>query len=679
MAVSAAAAAAARLTISHPKESEIANVIKRSLVGLAIVCGTVSFHASAPIRYRLSFPEPQHRWMQVEATFDELGSQTLELRMSRSSPGRYSLHDFAKNVYDVHTFAADGRELPATRPDPYGWNVAGHGGSVTVKYKVFGDRVDGTYLAVDTTHAHVNMPAAIMWAHGLDDRPATVTFEQPAGMRWHVATQLHGDSSPSDPRRPVPDSFTFTAPNLQYLMDSPAEFGPGALREFRVGPRTFRFALHHTGTDAEIDGYMKDVETIIRQEGAIYGEYPEYEPGSYTFLADYLPYANGDGMEHRNSTVVTAAGTIAGDRTRLLDTVAHEFFHCWNVKRIRPKTLEPFNFEKSDMSHELWFAEGFTQYYGDLLVLRSGVGKDTDYVKTTLSGLINVKMNTPGARLYSPVEASRKSAAQAGTDGNLVAGAAQGGARQDAGPAAVGRHHPVAQAAGRAGHPDDRLVERHRPRRTEETGIAEGEDPPVGGHQPVAPARRVGSHPDDGLVQFEVAGGAEEPGPAEGEDPSVGAGQEVAGFVVVDDGRHRLGIGDGAGRGPGEPEPEGLVGLGAAVAPDGHRYRLHLVAGGEGEVAGDGGEVGHRRGGAGHRLVVDADGERPGPGQAHADHRHHEVGGRADHAGVDERDQEVREHRPPADQGTQQERVHRRGESTGREYSEYPSHRSRRS
>src|SRR5206468_3714636 len=84
----------------------------------------------------------------------------------------YSLHDFAKNVYDVRASGADGSELATTRPDPYGWNVPAHGASVTVKYKVFGDRVDGTYLAVDETHAHINMPAAIMWAHGLDDRAA---------------------------------------------------------------------------------------------------------------------------------------------------------------------------------------------------------------------------------------------------------------------------------------------------------------------------------------------------------------------------------------------------------------------------------------------------------------------------------------------------------------------------
>jgi predicted metalloprotease with PDZ domain len=318
--------------------------------------------AAAPIHYRLGFPEPQHRWMQVQASFTELGPEPLELRMSRSSPGRYSLHDFAKNVYDVHAFAADGRELPATRPDPYGWNVSGHNGSATVKYKVYGDRVDGTYLAVDTTHAHINMPAAIMWAHGLDDRPVTLTFDQPAGMRWKVATQLH-----------QADTLVFTAPNLQYLMDSPAEFGPVAIREFSVGSSRFRFSLHHTGTDAELDNLVKDVEKIVRQEGDIYGEYPAYEPGFYTFLADYLPYANGDGMEHRNSTVMTERGSIAGDRAGVLDTVAHEFFHCWNVERIRPKGLEPFDFDRANMSGELWLAEGFTQYYGPLVLQRAGL------------------------------------------------------------------------------------------------------------------------------------------------------------------------------------------------------------------------------------------------------------------------------------------------------------------
>ena len=374
--------------------------MKRALICLAFLASAVRFDAASPIRYRLSFPEPQHRWMQVEATFPDLGGGALELRMSRSSPGRYSLHDFAKNVYDVHASDESGRELPTARPDPYGWTVAQHGSAVTVKYKVFGDRVDGTYLAIDETHAHVNMPAAIMWARGLDDRPIALTFEQPAGMRWQVATQLHAAGAAAGA-----DRFEFTAPNLQYLMDSPAEFGPVAMRQFTVGTSTFRFALHHTGTDAELDGYIRDVEKIVREERAIYGEYPSYEPGYYTFLADYLPYASGDGMEHRNSTVMTASGSIATARTRLLDTVAHEFFHCWNVERIRPQGLEPFDFDRADLSGELWLAEGFTQYYGPLVLHRA---KLVDLAETarTFTGLVEA-VSAPGHLVRSAEEMSR--------------------------------------------------------------------------------------------------------------------------------------------------------------------------------------------------------------------------------------------------------------------------------
>jgi predicted metalloprotease with PDZ domain len=357
----------------------------------------ISFHAATPVHYTLTFPEPQHRWMQVEASFTDLTAVPLELRMSRSSPGRYSLHDFAKNVYDVHAFARDGRELQATRPDPYGWNVSGgHGGSVTVKYKVYGDTIDGTYLAVDTTHAHINMPAAIMWAHGLDDRPVTLTFVEPAGAQWKVATQLHLGSTPLE----------FTAPNLQYLMDSPTEFGPVAIREFSVDVTKFRFAVHHAGTDAEVDGFVKDVEKIVRQEGAVYGEFPKYEPGYYTFLAEYLPYSGGDGMEHRNSTVITAGSSIRDGRVRLLDTVAHEFFHCWNVERIRPKSLEPFDFDRANMSGELWLAEGFTQYYGPLAMQRAGLA-DLAGATRTLTGLVETVTQSPGRLVRSAEEMSR--------------------------------------------------------------------------------------------------------------------------------------------------------------------------------------------------------------------------------------------------------------------------------
>jgi predicted metalloprotease with PDZ domain len=371
-------------------------VVKRSalllVVALALGGPIAAVHGASPISYRLSFPEPQHRWMQVDATFPDVTQTTLELRMSRSSPGRYSLHDFAKNVYDVHAYDKSGREVETTRPDPYGWNVSGHGGSVTVKYKVYGDRVDGTYLAVDTTHAHINMPAALMWARGLDDRPATVALEPPAGTNWQAATQLHRGATP----------LAFTAPNLQYLMDSPVELGPLTLRQFTVGSRTFRIALHHAGSEFDADALARDAEKIVRQEGAIYGEYPEYEPGYYTFIIDHLPYADGDGMEHRNSTVITSP---AVGRGRLDDTVAHEFFHAWNVERIRPKGLEPFDFDRANLTDSLWLAEGFTQYYGPLTLQRAGL-EDLGSTARALTNIVDAVVNDPGRTVRSAADMS---------------------------------------------------------------------------------------------------------------------------------------------------------------------------------------------------------------------------------------------------------------------------------
>ena len=153
--------------------------MRRWLLAIALLSASVAApgilsrpsEAAESVRYRFSFPEPSARWVQVDATFAELGTAPLQLRISRSSPGRYAIHDFAKNVYDVHAYGADGRELRLERPDTAGWTVPAHADRVTVKYKVYGDRIDGTYLAIDTSHAHINMPAAIVWARGFFRSP----------------------------------------------------------------------------------------------------------------------------------------------------------------------------------------------------------------------------------------------------------------------------------------------------------------------------------------------------------------------------------------------------------------------------------------------------------------------------------------------------------------------------
>lgn len=358
------------------------------------------------IEYRLSFPAPQHRWMQVEARFPNVPSGPLELRMARTSPGRYALHEFAKNVFDVAITNGKGQAITATRPDPHQWTVTNHDGTVVISYKVFGDRTDGTYLGIDDVHAHINIPAAVMFARGWFERPARVTFVPPPGKNWRVATQLF----------PTSDPLVFTAPNIHYLMDSPTDFSDFMLREFTVAdgqkgdgpPPTFRIALTHDGTEAEADLFAKDVERIVRETIPIFGELPRFETNTYTFLSVYLPWASGDGMEHRNSTSLTSAGALRNPQQRqgILGTVAHEFFHAWNMERIRSSGVEPFDFEEADMSDDLWLGEGFTNYFDGLIQHRAGF-TSLDGFAAEITAVINAVALSPGRMFRSAVDMSR--------------------------------------------------------------------------------------------------------------------------------------------------------------------------------------------------------------------------------------------------------------------------------
>jgi predicted metalloprotease with PDZ domain len=378
--------------------------LRRLSLAVLVVLLPIAAAAQGPVAYRLSFPEPEHRWMQVEVTFNDVPDGVLQVRMSRSSPGRYAMHEFAKNVYNVTVTDAAGTPLAVAHPNPHQWDVTGHSGNVRVTYRVFGDRVDGTYLAIDSTHAHINMPAALMWARGFELRGATVRFEPPAGASWKVATQL----------LPGPDSLTFAAPNLQYLMDSPSEFSGFGVRAFRIGAsegpplRTpagqvtnaaanplFRVAVHHQGNDLELDTFARDVQKIVAEARHVFGEYPAFEGNTYTFIGDYIPWASGDAMEHRNSTFLSSPTSIRNNRIGLLGSVAHEFFHVWNVERVRPRSLEPFNFEDANMSSELWLAEGFTNYYEWLLLVRSGLVDLAGYAGNA-AGTINTVTLGPG-------------------------------------------------------------------------------------------------------------------------------------------------------------------------------------------------------------------------------------------------------------------------------------------
>ncbi|HXG55400.1 MAG TPA: hypothetical protein VNJ03_08500 [Vicinamibacterales bacterium] len=359
--------------------------------------------AQQPVVYRTAFPAPEHHYADVEVTFPGVPAGTLELRMSRSSPGRYAIHEFSKNVFEVHAFDGKSKALRVTRPNPYQWDVSGHDGTVRVVYRIFGNHVDGTYLGIDSSHAHMNIPATFMWARGFDRRPVRITFVPPKGSSWKVATQLY----------PTSDPFTYTAPNFQYFMDSPTEVSDFGLRTFTVtNPDgkafTIRTAVHHDGPDSALDEYVTGTEKIVREQGAVFGEFPEFDTGTYTFLGDYLPWGGGDGMEHRNSTVVASPISFKSPQSvrRAMGTVSHEFFHAWNVERIRPKTLEPFNFEEANISGELWIAEGFTQYYGGLIMGRAGLQPREQTMLSLANSALGVAVS-PGHQFRSVVEMSQ--------------------------------------------------------------------------------------------------------------------------------------------------------------------------------------------------------------------------------------------------------------------------------
>ncbi|HET7321031.1 MAG TPA: PDZ domain-containing protein [Longimicrobiaceae bacterium] len=358
--------------------------------------------AQAPVEYDISFPNAVHHEAEVRVTFpDAPVGKPLDVWMSRSSPGRYALHEFAKNVYSVKAFDGEGNELGFSRPDPYRWRVVPDAdGTVTLTYTVFGDRADGTYAGFDATHAHMNMPAVFMWAEGMEQRPIRITFH-PLKPGWKVATQL----------APTDDPYVFTAPDLQYFMDSPTEVSDHRLFTWQEpstgGAETMRISLHSQATDAEARQYAESVKKIVAEEKAVYGELPRYDFGTYTFLADYLPWTPGDGMEHRNSTLITSTRPLSTGMLANLGTVAHEYFHSWNMERIRSAQIEPFDFTRANMSDALWFGEGFTQYYTDVPLVRAGLLSIEDYAGD-LGRVLNTVVNSPGRQYFTPVEMSQQ-------------------------------------------------------------------------------------------------------------------------------------------------------------------------------------------------------------------------------------------------------------------------------
>jgi predicted metalloprotease with PDZ domain len=384
--------------------------------------------------YHFDFSNRVHHTARVTISIPKLPKEEfLKLRMSRSSAGRYALHEFAKNIYSVSAFDAKGNKLEVVRTSPSTWNVMKPTDNMKIEYTLFADYADGTYSGINTIQAHLNAPATYLLIDNFYNenfekidlikrnseenskkQTIKVTFSLPQNYKdtnqnlkgfndnnadkWTVATQL-----------PQINDSTFYAPNYYYLLDSPVLIGDLFWSEWKEADKNFRVALNKTGTettDKEATEYVESIKKIVREEIALFGEAPNFDYGTYTFLLNYQPTAHGDGMEHRNSTIITDAEKLDDGH---LFTVAHEFIHAWNIERLRPQSLEPFDFSSTNMSSELWFGEGFTSYYTNLVMLRAGLIDETRYADL-MNGMLNYVLTSPGHNFHSPAQMSQQAA-----------------------------------------------------------------------------------------------------------------------------------------------------------------------------------------------------------------------------------------------------------------------------
>lgn len=376
-------------------------IITLLLFGIAVFAGyNAGQDDPAEIQYDVSFPNAVHNEAEITLTLRNLSESPVTISMSRTSPGRYALHEFAKNIYNVEAVNGKGEELEMTRPDLHNWLVHGHSGTVEFSYTLYANHADGTYSGINEQHAHLNIPSAFAFIKNLEKIPLTIQFHPPENTDWKVATQLQETDNP----------YIFEAPDFNYFLDSPIELSDFMVAEWEAPDdtlnQTIRLAVHHNGSQQQVDAYAEMAQKVVAEQIAVFGSPPDFEYNRYTFIADYLPYVYGDGMEHRNSTILTSTRPLEEeDALRNLYTLSHEFFHSWNVERIRPGSLEPFNFMEANVSGALWFAEGFTSYYDDLTIRRAGLIDNEKYANDW-SGTLNYVLNSPGNNFYSPVEMS---------------------------------------------------------------------------------------------------------------------------------------------------------------------------------------------------------------------------------------------------------------------------------
>lgn len=379
------------------------------LVAIFVLFFTVTAHAQQTptyrLNYNLSFAEPQTHLFKVRLEIALLTGkmpEEISLQMPRWSPGRYAVFDFAKNVQEFR--AASGappqqqeEPLVVTRADDQTWTVRTKGNErLTISYKVFGNNLSGTFSQFNARHANYNGGSIFVYLAGNKQNPVTLAIDPPAN--WRIANGRMTNAAQREWR----------FPNYDVLIDTPTEIAPDwTMDDFTVDGRAYHVVVHSLGEESKArrSSLVAKIEKIVRAETGLWGP-PDFD--NYTFLIHFASDGrSGDGMEHLTSTQVIGPGTLTDESAEedALEAVAHEFFHVWNVKRLRPVELGPWDFTRPLNTRSLWIAEGLTNYYGTMMMRRSGLWSDAQLWQA-YAGTITALENSPGVHLMSAVDAS---------------------------------------------------------------------------------------------------------------------------------------------------------------------------------------------------------------------------------------------------------------------------------
>ena len=345
-----------------------------------------------PITYTLRFPDAARHYVDVEASFPTAGQKRVELMMAVWTPGSYLVREYARHVEALEIVQPSGAAAPVkTRKNRWAIDTGG-AARVVVRYRVYGRELTVRTNWIESRFALLQGAATYLTAVDGTDRPHHITLHLPAG--WTRA--MSGLPELTGHRH------AFVAADYDALVDGPIVAGDLRVYEFTHGDTPHYLVNVNEGGNWDGARAIGDVQRIVAEHEKLWGSMP-YD--KYVFI-NMIMEASG-GLEHRNSTVLMSSRWTMGMRQSYLGwlgLVSHEFFHVWNVKRLRPAALGPFDYENENYTPSLWVSEGITSYYGDLLVRRAGLSSDAEFF-SGLSSDIRGLETTPG-RLVQPVTQS---------------------------------------------------------------------------------------------------------------------------------------------------------------------------------------------------------------------------------------------------------------------------------